>query len=195
MQLGTADALLARLLNAPEGKLRVRSCQHGDVAALKAVADRLDVVEIIDRVVGKTKRRSSVGQTLLLAALNRAIEPRSKRAWASWAAKTSIATLFPGVKVEKHDSQFFWSQMDRVSLEDLKVIERELTKRVISSLGIRLDTLFYDATNFFTYIASTNRRPKIAQRGHSKQKRADLRLFSLSLLMSREGQIPLCSSV
>ena len=195
MHLGTADALLDRLLNAPEGKLRVRSFQHGDVAALKAAADRLDVVSIIDRAVGKSKRRPSVGRTLLLAALNRAIAPASKRAWASWAAKTSIATFFPGLKIETHDSQFFWNQMDRVSLEALEAIENDLTKKVISELGIKLDTLFYDNTNFFTYISSTNHRPKLAQRGHSKQKRADLKLFSLSLLLSREGQIPLCSHV
>ncbi len=195
MHLGTADALLERLLNAPEGKLRVRSFQHGDVAALKAVADRLDVVAIIDRAVGKSQRRPSVGRTLLLAALNRAIEPCSKMAWAAWASKTSIATLFPGLKIDKHDSQFFWNQMDRVSLKALEAIENALTRKVISELGINLDTLFYDTTNFFTYIASTNHRSTLAQRGHSKQKRADLRLFSLSLLMSREGQIPLCSHV
>jgi transposase len=116
-------------------------------------------------------------------------------AWAAWASKTSICTLFPGLKIDKHDSQFFWNQMDRVSLEALEAIENALTKKVISELGINLDTLFYDTTNFFTYIASTNHRSKLAQRGHSKQKRADLRLFSLSLLMSREGQIPLCSHV
>lgn len=67
----------------------------------------------------------------------------------------------------------------------------------MDALGIELDTLFYDATNFFTYIASTNDKPKLAKRGHSKQKRTDLRLFSLALLVlvSREGQIPICSHV
>jgi len=38
-------------------------------------------------------------------------------------------------------------------------------------------------------------RPELAQRGHSKQKRSDLRLFSLALLVSRDGHIPLCSQV
>ena len=84
MYLGTADQLLERLLGAQDGRLRLRSFQHGDVAALKAMADRLDVVSIIDRQVKDRSRHAlSVGTTLLLAALNRAVEPRSKRGWAS----------------------------------------------------------------------------------------------------------------
>jgi len=78
MYLGSADSLLQRLLEAPTGRLRIRSYQHGDVAALKAAADRLKVVSIIDEHVSKRRRGLSVGTTLLLAALNRAVRPRSK---------------------------------------------------------------------------------------------------------------------
>ena len=195
LYLGSADDLLNRLLEAPGGELRIRSFQHGDVAALKAAADRLGVVSIIDRHVRRRARKLSVGTTLLLAALNRAIRPRSKRGWAAWACQTSLGRLFPKLKLKTLTSQFFWDQMDCVEVEALRAIEDNLTKVVVEQLGIQLDTLFYDATNFFTYIASTNTRPKLPQRGHSKQKRADLRLFSLALLVSREGQIPLCSYV
>ena len=196
LYLGTADSLLERLLNAPAGRLSVRSFQHGDVAALKAAADRLGVVSIIDRhLPGQSGRRPSVGTTLLLAALNRAVKPRSKRGWVTWAATTSLDRIFPGLKVKSLTSQFFWDQMDQVPLDALRSIEGELTRTVVRELGLDLDTLFYDTTNFFTYIASTNARPKLAQRGRSKQKRSDLRLFGLALLVSREGQIPLCSHV
>lgn len=196
LYLGTADNLLQRLLEAPEGRLRVRSFRHGDVAALKAAADRLEIVSLIDRhLPDQSGRRPSVGTTLLLGALNRAVRPRSKRGWATWAATTSLERLFPGLKVGSLTSQFFWDQMDRMPLDTLRTIESELTRTVVRELGLDLDTLFYDTTNFFTYIASTNTRAKLAQRGRSKQKRGDLRLFGLALLVSREGQIPLCSHV
>jgi len=195
MYLGTADALLERLLEAPAGRLRIRSFQHGDVAALKAAADRLGIVSIIDEHVPQSRRGLSVGTTMLLGAMNRAIRPRSKRGWSSWAAQTSLHRLFPGLKPETITSQYFWDQMDCISLEALHAIENDLTKAVIRELGIELDTLFYDTTNFFTYIASTNHRPKLPQRGKSKQKRGDLRLFGLALLVSRDGHIPLCSHV
>jgi transposase len=77
----------------------------------------------------------------------------------------------------------------------LRAVEDDLTRTVVTELGIELDTLFYDTTNFFTSIASTNDRSTRAQRGHSKQKRHDLRLFNLALLVCRAGQIPLCSCV
>ena len=193
LYLGSADDLLNRLLEAPGGALRVQSFQHGDVAALKAAADRLGVVSIIDRHVGKRARGLSVGTTLLLAALNRAVRPRSKRGWAGWAGQTSLHRLFAELRVAQLSSQFFWDQMECVALEALRGIEDELTRVAVEQLGIKLDTLFYDVTNFFTFTASTNERPRLPQRGRSKQKRSDLRLFSLALLVSREGQIPLCS--
>jgi transposase len=195
LYLGSADALLARLLEAPAGRISLRSFQHGDVAALKAAADQLDVAAIIDRYVPKPRRGLSVGTTLLLAALNRAVLPRSKRGWASWAAGTSLGRLFPDVDLAGLTSQFFWDQMDCVSLDALRAIERDVTSAVVRHLGIKLDTLFYDTTNFFTYIASTNDKAALAQRGHSKQKRHDLRVFGLALLVSRHSQIPLFGEV
>ena len=196
LYLGTADALLERLMEAaPAGKMRIKSFEHGNVAALKAVADRLDVVSIINKHVGDTSIERSVGETLLLAAINRAVKPRSKRGWALWAKSTSLSRLFPGLKEEKLTSQFFWDQMDKVEPEKLRAIENELTGKVIKELDIKLDTLFYDTTNFFTYIASTNTKPKLPRRGNSKQKRKDLRIFGLALLVSRDGQTPLCSEV
>lgn len=195
LYLGRADDLLTRLLEAPQGALRIQSFQHGDVAALKAAADRLDVISIIDRHVPAGARGQSVGLTLLLAALNRAVRPRSKRGWSDWARLTALPRLFPGLTVEPRTSQFFWDQMDCVSVSALRAIEDALTKVVVTQLKVTRDTLCYDATNFFPSIASTNGTPQRAQRGHSKQKRTDLRLFSLALLVSQEGHIPLCSTV
>jgi transposase len=191
--LGTAEALLDRLRGTDRDARRIQSFSHGDVAALKAAADRLGVVGIIDRHVKKRGRRLGVGTTLLLAALNRAVRPRSKRGWRPWAEQTSMARLFPSLDIRQLTSQYFWDQMHCVPIETLKLIEADLTKKIVEELKIDLDAVFYDTTNFFTYIASTNKRPKLPQRGHSKQHRADLRLFSLSLLVSRDGHIPLCS--
>ncbi|MFQ5505680.1 MAG: IS1634 family transposase [Planctomycetota bacterium] len=199
LHLGTANALFDRLLKAPEGQLRIQSFQHGDVAALKAAADRLGVEEILERhlqKLRKPKRRwLAIGRTLLLAAFNRAVKPRSKRAWAKWAKGTSLHRLFPGLGSEHLTSQFFWDQMDCVPLQALCAMEEELTKVIVKDLGVELDTLLYDTTNFFTFIASTNTRSKLTSRGRSKQKRHDLRLFSLALLVARDGHIPLCSHV
>jgi len=202
LQLGTADALLERLLGSTGGTMQLKTFQHGDIASLIAIAHRLGLAEIIDRHVplsdrvGKDARqRPSVGTTMVLAACNRAIRPRSKRGWASWAAGTSLSQLIPGLKTKRLTSQFFWDQMHRIPISTLPAIESELAAVLVKEMGISLDTLFYDTTNFFTYIDSTNAHCAVPQRGHSKQKRSDLRLFGLALLVSRDGQIPLCSHV
>ncbi|MGH2361996.1 MAG: hypothetical protein ACRDGM_15840, partial [bacterium] len=43
--------------------------------------------------------------------------------------------------------------------------------------------LCYDATNFYTFIASTNERTTLAQRGHNKQGRNNLRQVGLSFIL------------
>jgi transposase len=46
-------------------------------------------------------------------------------------------------------------------------------------------------TNFATFIATANGKAPIAQRGKAKQKRSDLRLVGLGLVVTRDGGIPL----
>ena len=48
-------------------------------------------------------------------------------------------------------------------------------------------------TNFATFIDTGNARAPIAQRGKAKQKRADLRLVGLGLVVTRDGGVPLLS--
>jgi transposase len=48
-------------------------------------------------------------------------------------------------------------------------------------------------TNFATFIDSANEKAPIAQRGKAKQKRHDLRLVGLALVVTRDGGIPVVS--
>jgi transposase len=194
--LGTADDLLA-LLQGSELTSSVRSVAHGDVASLLAVANELAVVPLVDEEIAavaggvpQLRHGLSVGQSCLLIALGRACRPTSKRGWSRWARDTSLPDIF-GVRPEALTSQFFWDQMNEVPLEALPRIEERLTARVFELTKVPVDLLLYDTTNFFTFIASTNTRPKLPQRGHNKQKRHDLRQVGLALLVSRIGQLPL----
>jgi transposase len=194
LHLGTADQLLNRLLTQTQPQFTLRSYQHGDVAALKAMADRLGLVALIDHHCPTSRRPLSIGTTLVLAALNRALWPCSKRAWASWAQRTSVHRLFD-IDPTLLTSQYFWDQMDAISGLALEAIEADLTRKVVHDFQLRLDTLFYDTSHFFPYLDSDNERCTLAQRGRSQQKRFDLRQFSLALLVTRDGQIPLYADV
>jgi len=77
--------------------------------------------------------------------------------------------------------------------EQLKEAERRIVAHMVGSFGVDLSGLVLDMTNFATWTASANDRAPIAQRGHSKQKRADLRIVGLGLVVSVDGGIPLVS--
>src|SRR5438876_3303638 len=80
--LGTADALFARLQQKQGEPIKARIQQFGFLAAAWGLAQRLQLVSLIDRHVPKRQQGASVGQYLLLAALNRLTSPSSKaRAW------------------------------------------------------------------------------------------------------------------
>jgi transposase len=193
--LGRPETLLARLQGG--GPLRVRSVAHGAVAALWAQANTLEIAALIDAHArrdrrGRLPQRGGLtpGQTLVLAAIARACRPLSKRAFAAWAQTTSLGRL-AGIDPQRLTSQHFWDQMDAVPADRLAAIEEALVGRVVERERLAPDTLFYDTTNFFTFIDSTNQRPTLPRRGHNEQKRHDLRQLGLALVVSREGQLPL----
>ena len=89
------------------------------------------------------------------------------------------------------DSQHFWDQMDQLPVEGIEAIEREIVAEVVKKYELPLDTLLYDGTNFFTFIATTNKRATLPLRGHNKQKRDDLRQVSVAMLCTRQHGIPI----
>jgi transposase len=194
--LGRPETLLARLQQSATGA-RFHSAAHGAVAALWAQLQRLGVVALIDAHArrdrrGRLQRRDGLtpGQSLALAALARACRPLSKRGFAAWAQTTTLGRV-AGVTPARLTSQHFWDQMDAVPAAALPVIEEALVRRVVEQEQLAPDTLFYDTTNFFTFIDSANARPTLPRRGHNKQKRHDLRQLGLALVVSRDGQLPL----
>jgi len=158
------------------------------------VLARLGVVEIIDEVVGarRSDAGASVGTYLALAALNRLMDPCSKRGFADW-WRTTAADRFVHIPISALDHRRFWDAMHAVSAEELPRIEHRLALRMIEIFDLDISALALDMTNFATYIDSTNDRAPIAARGKAKQKRADLRLVGLGLVVTRDGGVPLVS--
>ena len=81
--------------------------------------------------------------------------------------------------------------MDQVPVPILQLLERDILSLVLSRFPMALDTLLLDATNFFTFIASTDTRIQIAARGKQKLKRNDLGQIGVAVLCSRTARIPL----
>ena len=190
--LGRAEDLEQRLAGTAEPK-SVVSRGFGAVAAALKLCRELGVAEAIDRALGRRARRTSlsVGEMIMLAAINRACKPRSKRQLGDWHARTALVRLRPAER-RALTSQRFWDAMDVVSDEVIAAAETEIVGRAIERYGIELRPLIYDATNFQTFIDSANERNTIAQRGHPKGGRRDLRLIGLALCVALDSNFPLC---
>ncbi len=193
--LGSAVEIAARLSEAGPGEPdRSRHLAFGDVAAVWQMLGRLRVAEIVDGVVGarRSDAGASVGTYIALATLNRVVDPCSKLAFSDWWDKTACdrwLRLSPGAL----DHRRFWEAMDAIDEARLQEIERRIVSAMVETFSIDLSGLVLDMTNFATWIDSANGRAPIAKRGHSKQKRSDLRIVGLGLVVSTDGGIPLVS--
>ena len=194
--LGKIDDLVAaaEFSHQTPQPLETEVAAFADAAALFDVAQRLDLVQLLDSILpAKRHQGLSVGQYLLLAAINRAVSPTSKLQFADWYRQTVLTRLLPADPAAL-SSQNFWNHMDLVTAEQVLACEIQITQRLIQRFQLDLRALVYDATNFFTYI-NTRTPAELPQRGHNKQKRGDLRQVSLGLLVSADFHIPLFHKV
>ena len=191
--LGTADELAAAMrgggLGLPD---RTQHSDFGAVAAAWGVLEDLGVAALIDEAAGprRADAGASAGTYLALAALNRVVAPCSKLGFADWWAKTA-APRFTGVPGTVLDHRRFWDAMHSVTLEQLEQASGAIAQRAVGAFGLDCSSVALDMTNFATFIDTANGRAPIAQRGKAKQKRSDLRLVGLGLVVTRDGGIPL----
>lgn len=192
--LGTAEEVMAKLAGAGSGEpVRSQHKQFGDLAAVWSVLERLGVAEVVDAVAPRrADAGASVGTYIALATANRVVAPCSKLAFADWWASTA-GPRWVKTPAAALDHRRFWDAMDCLDTEALRRIETELGRRMVTEFGLDLSGLVLDMTNFATYIDSTNERAPIAQRGKAKQKRTDLRLVGLALVVARDGGVPVVS--
>ena len=192
--LGKASDIEAAIDGATVMPDRTRHLAFGDVAAVWEMLRRLRVAEIIDEVVGQRRSDAgaSVGTYIALATLNRVVDPCSKLGFSAWWATTS-GDRWLHLGSGALDHRRFWEAMDAIGEEQIKEIERRIVAAMVETFQVDLSGLVLDMTNFATWIDSGNERAPIAQRGHSKQKRNDLRIVGLGLVVSRDGGVPLVS--
>ena len=189
--LGTAEEVLARLSGTATGApVRSQHKRFGDLAAVWSVLDDLDVAGVIDAVAPRrVDAGASVGTYIALAVANRIVDPCSKRGFAAWWA-TTAGPRWVQVADAAVDHRRFWDAMDALGEADLRTVETELGRRMVTRFGLDLQGLVLDMTNFATFIDTRNQRAPIAQRGKAKQQRVDLRLVGLALVVTRDGGVP-----
>ena len=182
--LATADKVLPQ-------NLTFKSYEHGAEIAMFNTARLLGIEEIFCQCFKPRKLKGlSRSRILLLAIIHRVIYPGSKRSFSEWARNTSLPYHLQ-FKPEDITSQTIWEAMDGITEKQILKAQEMLVKRILEFFPTDLSRMHLDYTNYFTFIDSMNDRCVICRRGHNKQKRDDLRQFSLALLTSFKMQIPL----
>jgi len=186
-----ADKLMSTRL---ENQL-LKSYAHGDTFALMRIANKLGIEEILDNTFN-SKSRDNIkrSKSLLLIALQRVCSPGSKNAFMEWFETTTLPYEM-GVKPKVFTSQHFWGQMDDITENELAKAEDAITKKILDLYDFKLEKIALDYTNYFSYISSTNDKCTLAKRGHNKQKRNDLKQYSMALITTKEMGLPLCSHI
>src|SRR5262249_7633373 len=110
--LGSADDLIAAALRHKHGQVpqphSVAIAAFGSVAAPYDPPQQIGLVALLDRPLPKRTQGLSVGQSLLLAAINRAVYPTSKLRFADWYRTTTLPRLLAAT-ADQLSSQSFWN--------------------------------------------------------------------------------------
>jgi transposase len=192
--LGKAADIEAAMAGAQVLPERTRHLGFGDLATALSVLRRMKVAETVDAVIGPRRDdvSASVGTYVELMVANRVVAPCSKLAFSDWWQKTAGDRMVK-LPTAALDHRKFWDAMDQLSPEMLQEIHKAVVATMVAEYAIATSGLVLDMTNVTTYVDSANERNTIAKRGHSKQKRNDLRIVGLSLIVTRDGGVPVAS--
>ena len=189
--LGTPDQILEKCSSAeaPDPPVRTSHLEFGLPAALYQIALELGLIPLINSYATVTSAYLDVGQYLVLAAINRVCEPRSKRGIAAWYNRTMLPSLFT-IPVSRATGQRFWDAMDRLPVDAIPPIEQELWGTTLDQFSIPLDWLIFDTSNFFSYLAEQT-PSQLNEKGHNKAFRHHLRQVGLAVSVVRGLGLPL----
>ena len=158
--------------------------------------ERSEVAEIVDEVVGarRADAAASVGTYIALATAQPGRRPVLQARLFPTGGRRPPATGWCACPPRALDHRRFWEAMDADQRgPSWPRSSGAIVARMVEAFELDLSGLVLDMTNFATYIDSANERAPIAQRGHAKQKRTDLRLVGLGLVVSTDGGVPLVS--
>ncbi len=156
---------------------------------------RARIVEHVNAQCPKRRQGLNIGEYIALAAINRAIHPKSKNALFTWFSNTTLRRFLPDASKTALSSQRFWDHMNHISHEKTLSIWTKIIRDVMEQEKIALSSVCYDGTNFYTFIDTFNARCTIAKRGKNNQGRANVRQVSYALFCSAREQLPVYYAV
>jgi transposase len=171
--------------------------------ALWLAATQTGVFDLLKSHWPEPRSGPSTAHYLLLAAIHRICAPGPKTEVSDWYEGTVLPSLWH-FSAERFASQAFWDCFDAIQqdMSSESIDGDDLDRAQLRLLALWKDKQLvshrlwsYDSTNCYTFVASTNGRNTIAQRGHNKQGRHNLRQVGLSYVLDGIYGLSLCHHV
>ncbi len=172
---------------------RIVTLDFGLPIALLQLIKELNLIEIIDESTSKRAQGLSVGHYVALAVINRCVKPTSKAKLRRWFEHTALFKEFPPIDTYL-DSMAYTNHFKYLTPDIIENIEERINKKLIEVFHVSMNTLFYDPTNFFTYI-NPKESAELPKHGHSKEGRFTLNLVGLTLFCTKDGGVPVLHDI
>jgi transposase len=187
--LGTAEKVQA-LLEGHDTKSQqgFSPKEFGSIFVLNEIDKSLDLAGLVDEILPPKKRTKgpSLGELFFFAALNRAIDPTSKRKLAAWYEATDILRIRQ-VRLESLSSQNFWNHWNRVSDKDLAEIAHRFFQRVHSLVPSQKENLLLEISSY----SSTSTAQEDVSPGEQRKAAKAPHQFWLALVTERTTGVPI----
>jgi transposase len=168
-----------------------RARRFGDVFLGLSLWHTLELDEAFDRLMPEGREDIRWSNLAALHVICRLCMPSSDLHIAESLYRQTALDDLLGIPEDKVNDDRLYRTLDRV-LVHKDAIEQHLRDRIGRLFGIKYDLLLYDVTS--TYFEGQAAKNPQAQRGHSRDHRADCKQVCIALVVTREG-IPLAHEV
>ena len=187
------------ILHAVEGRGPRPPCaevfRFGLAATVWQACQRANIIAHVDGHGPKREQGMSTGESLALAALNRAIHPQSNSARLDWCSHPTLRRHVPHASKASLASPRFWDPRGRLDPPLTRAIWKDLLTDVMAREAMDLASVCEDGTNFSPFLDTLHGRGNIAKRGKNTPGRAHVRPVSSALFCQADTQVPLYEEV
>ncbi len=188
---GSADQVFKKYTSTetPDPPVKTSHIEFGLAAALYEEALELGLIPMINSYASFSTPSLDVGQYLVLAAIKRVCDPKSKNGIGAWYNKSMLPSLFT-IPVNRATGQRFRDAMDCFPVKAIPCVEEDLWGKTMEHVGMPLDWLIYDTTNFFSFLAEQT-PSELYEKGNDKAFRHHLRQVGMAVSVVRGLGLPL----
>lgn len=167
----------------------VSSTPYGLYSAFAATANEINFIENIDKVFPKREQGLSIGEYFLFGVLARLTKPLTTNSIEEWYEENRLDMVYP-VDPKYLTAQNYWNNLSSMNFEKINEVHHLLQASISEKYDIHDTYIYFDPSNFHTYIETNSEFSEIAKRGNSKHKRFELRQVNLALAVTQGEGIP-----